>query len=46
MHDCPNCGQACYCDMDDTDLGEAPPDCCCECYEEDELEYDEDAESI
>ena len=31
MHECPWCGQACDCDMDDTWFDEAPLDCACEC---------------
>lgn len=32
MHDCHNCGQACYCDGDDTALA-TPDDCSHECQE-------------
>lgn len=39
MHECPECGQVCYCDMEDHDQP-APPDCKHECEEDD----DEDEE--
>jgi hypothetical protein len=44
MHDCPNCGQACDCDGEDTWLN-APPDCtCCDGmdYEDDDDYYPDD----
>ncbi len=37
-HECPTCGQACYCDMEDTWFDEAPEDCMHDC----ELEQDSD----
>lgn len=46
MHDCPECGRACYCDGEDH-LQPAPPDCLCaagECEEQynDDEPVDED----
>jgi hypothetical protein len=38
MHDCPNCGMACDCDLEDTWL-EAPDDCCHECESLDDDDY-------
>jgi hypothetical protein len=46
MHECPNCGQACDCDGEDTwyDFdSEEVYDCCCDCEFSDE-ESDEDYE--
>lgn len=37
MHDCPICGEACYCDMEDH-FQEAPDDCCHECEEDFEVD--------
>lgn len=34
-HECPECGQTCYCDMEDHDQ-EAPDDCSHECPPEDD----------
>ena len=28
MHSCPECGQACYCDMEDHDTGDEGSDAC------------------
>ena len=39
MHDCPNCGQACYCDIDDCPMP-TPDDCRHECQEQMD-EFDE-----
>lgn len=33
MHECPECGQACCCDMEDHEQ-DAPDDCCHECDED------------
>ena len=43
MHECPECYEQCYCDMDDLDLGELPPsDCPHVCKEQNEYgEYDD-----
>jgi hypothetical protein len=41
MHDCPDCGQACYCDIEDTCWDEAPDDCTHRC-EETDFADDED----
>ena len=41
MHDCPDCGQACYCDGDDTffeDNGECEHDCA-------EMDYTQDPDN-
>jgi hypothetical protein len=45
MHDCPRCGQACDCDLEDTWL-EAPVDCICDCegYYDSEDDYEDWAE--
>ena len=48
MHWCPYCGQACYCDCDDTDFGEFIPDGNCPhcfCGEEQGNEDDDYEES-
>ena len=43
MHSCPECDAPCYCDMDDTDLGLAGPDCTHVCEAEpDEPDYGSD----
>lgn len=34
-HECPVCGQACYCDIEDVWHEEAPDDCDCCCEGED-----------
>lgn len=34
MHDCPDCGQACDCDGEDTFIGYAPDICECSCWAE------------
>ncbi len=44
-HTCPDCGETCYCDIEDSDLGEDPPvDCphvCVNDYEfEEEIFHD------
>lgn len=45
MHSCPYCGQACYCDGDDTDYGEfIPNEHCPHYYCDSEIEYDDDEE--
>lgn len=41
MHECPWCGQACACDMEDV-WHDAPRDCLHNCEEEDEEEFDND----
>ncbi len=41
-HDCPTCGQACYCDCDDTWFDD-PPDCTHDCDPQD-LDMEEDRE--
>lgn len=38
MHECPDCGQACDCDGEDTWF-EAPDDCTHECEEENDEDY-------
>jgi hypothetical protein len=45
MHDCPRCGQACDCDLEDTWL-DAPIDCICDCegYYASEDDYEDWAE--
>jgi hypothetical protein len=40
MHDCPICGMACYCDMEDHH-SLAPADCCHECDDDAEDDYEE-----
>lgn len=45
MHSCPECDQACYCDMDDTDLGECD-DCIHECDPDDIDDYDYEHDDI
>jgi len=42
MHDCPECGQACYCDGDDTALPEPAAGCDHICDGEYELTDDSD----
>ena len=37
MHDCPECGEACYCDGEDHDIGEVE-DCNHNCDHEEETE--------
>lgn len=37
-HECPECGQTCYCDMEDHDQP-TPDDCTHECPPEDDEEY-------
>ena len=48
MHECPNCGQACYCsgDIEDHDTGDEYIDGCeCPCWEEEHDDgFDEDDE--
>lgn len=39
MHECPECGQACDCDGEDTWNSAASDDCICEC-DEDYDDYD------
>lgn len=39
VHDCPDCGLYCDCDMEDTHL-DAPPDCRHECEEEITPDFD------
>jgi hypothetical protein len=38
-HECPDCGQACYCDGDDTwmDLWATGGECSCACADEEDL---------
>lgn len=45
MHECPECGQVCDCDGEDTWYGwDEIEDCNCDCWLEDESEnYDDDA---
>ena len=44
MHECPECGQACCCDGEDTWFDEYT-ECECDCWKEDDaLDYDEDWE--
>jgi len=48
MHDCSQCGQACYCDLDDCDMGEAPADCdhvCEETNDDEQFEGDGDGKA-
>lgn len=40
MHDCPKCGMACACDLEDH-WQDAPDDCSCQCEESADLEYEE-----
>ena len=40
MHDCPRCGQACYCSGDIDDIPMPEPPHCRHCPEEDEPDYD------
>jgi len=42
MHDCPDCGQACYCDLDDTEMPDGAAECVHECEPEDEDFWDDD----
>ena len=42
MHDCPDCGQACDCDQEDTWWDEVPDDCGHECDPDREDEFSED----
>ncbi len=44
MHDCPQCGDACYCDQEDADMGE-PDECFHEC-EETEYEHIDQFEDV
>ena len=39
MHECENCGQACYCDMDDIPCP-APDDCSCPCWDGPERDFE------
>ncbi len=40
-HDCPDCGSACYCDMDDSNLAIDINDCEHDCAEEkDDTDYE------
>jgi len=41
-HDCPECGELCYCDDEDTFLEEAPEDCYHDCHGDKLYEDDED----
>ena len=41
MHECPDCGQACDCDGEDTWFNECPDNCECDCWLADESEDDE-----
>ena len=41
-HECPDCGQYCYCDGEDLDQPPPVP-CHCPCWEDEEDEEDEDA---
>lgn len=41
MHECPDCGQACDCDGEDTWFDECPDNCECDCWLADESEDDE-----
>lgn len=41
-HECPACGQMCYCDGEDTYLGEGDEDCVHECQEDGEEEDEDD----
>ena len=43
MHDCPECGQACYCDQEDVMHDEPPADCRHDCDPAD-LDEDDDEE--
>lgn len=36
-HDCPECGELCYCDIEDH-MNEAPDDCCHTCAPEDDAD--------
>lgn len=38
MHDCPDCGYACDCDIEDTWWDEAPDDCSHECDDFDDFD--------
>lgn len=40
-HSCPDCGQACYCDIEDT-LWDDPEECCHDCGPEFEGDDDDD----
>ena len=42
MHDCPDCGAACYCDLEDHGSDEAPDDCSHDCGPDcdEELQHD------
>ena len=39
-HECPECGETCYCDLEDHDTGEAPIDCAHGCNYENEEDYE------
>ena len=41
MHECPDCGQACTCDIEDIWHDEAPYDCSHECDDYDDLDPDD-----
>jgi hypothetical protein len=41
MHECPQCGQACACDGEDTWFDEAPDDCECECEDLDNEDFED-----
>lgn len=38
MHECPNCGMACDCDVDDLWNGDFEGVCHCDCEDEDDIE--------
>lgn len=42
MHECPECGYACDCDLEDTWHDTAPEDCECECYLNTDDDNDDD----
>jgi hypothetical protein len=41
-HTCEDCGQLCYCDIDDMEFDEAPIDCCHRCPPERDEDYEEE----
>jgi hypothetical protein len=41
MYDCPECGCACFCDLEDHDTGEAPNDCDHNCAVGEEDSFDD-----
>ncbi len=47
-HECPRCGQACYCcgDIDDVDHGECPLECTHHCQDDVEFGSAEDFEAL